>query len=280
MKRKIIEQGLTKTKVITLPIKWARKYGLGKGDEIDLEIQGPKIIITSPKTAGIKETITLQQELLKPYEERILGKLYIAGYDNMELTDITDTKSLKNAKKEIQEKLLGLAIIEETKSKIVFETIVTETKEQYDNYAQKVFQTAIQYAKEVREAITTGNYQNLDDIQNIEKTNGRFAGYCERYLNKTGHKNYAFDYIILWSMEKIADEYKYLLGHASKHNIKASKELLAYYDKTVAFIESTHKLYNKFDMDSLSKIIKQKSKLTEEGEDLLKKKKKYSHTIY
>jgi len=234
MKRKIVEQGHSKTKVISLPIKWARKYGLEKGDEVTIEEAGPKLILSTPKTLGSKETISFKQEFLEPYEHRVLAKLYIAGYDHIEITDITNKKSLKESKKEIEQSLLGFEILEESREKVVFEPVVAETEEQYKNYEQKVFQTALQYAQATRKAITEKDYHN-EDIANLEAANNKFSCYCERYLNKKGLKNYAFTYLILWCAEKIADEYKYLFKHAQKQNLKASKEFLTYYDKTIKF---------------------------------------------
>ncbi|MCX6709309.1 MAG: AbrB/MazE/SpoVT family DNA-binding domain-containing protein [Candidatus Woesearchaeota archaeon] len=278
MKRKIVEQGLSKTKVISLPIKWARKYGLEKGDEVTLEEAGPKLVLSTPKTTGFKTKISLQYSALHPYAHRILAKLYIAGYDHIEILNITDKKALEASKREIEQSLLGLEVIEESKEKVVFEAVIAETEEQFKTYEQKVFQTALQYAKAVRQAIEKADYTNKD-IENLETANNKFSCYCERYLNKKGTKNYAFTYLIIWSMEKITDEYKYLLKHAQKHKTKASKELLAYYDKTIQFLENMHKLYNQFNMELLSTTIKQKEQLTNTGEDLLKKETTLAHHL-
>jgi phosphate uptake regulator len=278
MKRKLVEQGLSKTKVISLPIKWVRKYGLGKGDEVAIEEAGPKLILSTSKTLGFKETKTFEQSYLDPYAHRVLAKLYIAGYDHVELLNTTNKKTLENTKREIEQSLLGFEIVEETKEKIVFESIVAETEEQYRTYEQKIFQTALQYTKAVRDSIAQQNYTNKD-IANLETANNKFSCYCERYLNKKGLKNYAFTYLILWNVEKAADEYKYLYKHAQKHNLKASKELLAYYDKTAQFLENTHKLYNEFNMELFSNIIKQKETLTNIGEDLLKKENSLAHHL-
>ena len=279
MKRKIVEQGLSKTKVVSLPIKWARKYGLEKGDEVIVEEAGPKLIFTTPKTMKYKEVIRFPQSFLEPYELRVLGKMYIAGYDHIELTDITNKKSLEAAKPEILKTILGLAIVEESKEKVVFESVVAETEEQFLAYEQKVFQTALQYAKAVREAIARKDYHDIEDIYSLEHANNKFASYCERYLNKKGLKNYAFTYLILWCVEKIADEYKYLLKHAHKHRVKTSPKLLAFYDQTVTFIEDMHKLYTKFDMALFSSVIKRKDSLTKAGEDLLGKETALAHHL-
>jgi len=278
MKRRIVEQGLSKTKVISIPIKWARKYGLEKGDEITIEESGPKLILSTPKTLGFKEKITFKQSDLEPYEHRILAKLYIAGYDHIELLDITNKKSFEKSKKEIAQSLLGFEIIEESKEKVVFESVVAETEAQYKNYEQKVFQTALQYAKAVRDAIANQDYDS-SDVSNLETANNKFSCYCERYLNKKGMKNYAFTYLILWNVEKIADEYKYLFKHTQKENFNASAELLEYYDDTVSFFESIYTLYAKFNMELFSKIVKQKSALTEKGEDLLKSETSLAHHL-
>jgi len=72
MKRKIVEQGLSKTKVVSLPIKWVRKYGLEKGDEVVIEEAGPKLILSTTKTLGFKETVSFKQSFLEHENNRAI----------------------------------------------------------------------------------------------------------------------------------------------------------------------------------------------------------------
>jgi len=82
--------------------------------------------------------------------------------------------------------------------------------------------------------------------------------------------------LILWSVEKIADEYKYLFKHVKG---EVSQDLLNYYDDTIGFVEDIYKLYSKFDIKLFSKIVKAKKALTKKGEELLGKETKLAHHL-
>ena len=60
MKRKIIQLA-GKTHVVSLPSKYVKKYGLKKGDEVDVEERGAQIVLSHGRETAIeKVTIDLR----------------------------------------------------------------------------------------------------------------------------------------------------------------------------------------------------------------------------
>ena len=55
MKRKIVKQGAA-TLMISLPSKWCKKFGLKKGDEVDIETANDSLLV-SPKEIKVKSEV-------------------------------------------------------------------------------------------------------------------------------------------------------------------------------------------------------------------------------
>ena len=84
MKRSVI-QIANSTQLISLPRKWALKYGIKKGDELEVEEQGNKLYIGTEKTqesGNIEVDITGLDRDSFMFLIRIL---YIRGYNEIKL---------------------------------------------------------------------------------------------------------------------------------------------------------------------------------------------------
>ena len=62
MKRRIIKQGHN-TLTITLPSKWAKKFNINPGDEVELIEQGKDLKIATEKTQQLNELCKFSREL-------------------------------------------------------------------------------------------------------------------------------------------------------------------------------------------------------------------------
>ena len=54
MKRKLVKQG-SATLMLSIPAKWAQLHNLGKGEEVNMEIEEEKLIISSSEIATKNE---------------------------------------------------------------------------------------------------------------------------------------------------------------------------------------------------------------------------------
>ena len=79
------------------------------------------------------------------------------------------------------------------------------------------------------------DYNQLKLIKEKELLNNQLTNFCERLVNKHRFEKSVFQYIIIWNLEKICDNYKYIINELEKKNknntdIKAklhiSKELI------------------------------------------------------
>jgi len=104
MKRKLVRQGGS-AMTITLPSDWVKRFKLEGGDEIDLEEQQGKLIISTE--AGKKEnSIELSVSGLGPMVKRVLGALYKTGYDEFSIRFETP-EEFETAQQVIREQFVG-----------------------------------------------------------------------------------------------------------------------------------------------------------------------------
>src|SRR3989344_7038203 len=85
MKRKVI-QIAGSTQLISLPRQWAQKYGVKKGDELDVEEEGSKIIVRTENEVPYNEIEIDVTNLDKSSIMHSIRGLYRCGYNTLKIT--------------------------------------------------------------------------------------------------------------------------------------------------------------------------------------------------
>ncbi len=275
MKRKIIEHGTSNALII--PKKWFDKYGLKRGEELEVEESGPKLIVSAEKIKAVKDVIRIQQEPFVPYLHRVIGKIFQAGYDNIEI-EISDKKDIDIAVPRALQEVMGLELIEKTDKKVVFDVMIQESTESFEKYEHKTFQTAIEYAKWVLECLVKKNYEGLFDTT-LETLNDKFSLFCERHINKTLPKDCTFQYTLLWNLERIADEFKHIADRVKEKKLNISKESVTYFKTVIKYLEDFYHLFCAFDIELYSKMYQIRKNLVNEGYELCLKKRNHETIV-
>ncbi|GAJ10549.1 unnamed protein product, partial [marine sediment metagenome] len=99
--------------VVSLPAPWVKKYGLKKGEEIDLEERGRTLSIGTNKNLSIKKTI-LDVRSIKISGRRIMAALYKRGYDEIDIL-YDKLEELKEVKKALSLEAMNFEIVKQTK---------------------------------------------------------------------------------------------------------------------------------------------------------------------
>jgi bifunctional DNA-binding transcriptional regulator/antitoxin component of YhaV-PrlF toxin-antitoxin module len=74
MKRKVIQIAQS-TQLISLPRKWAKKFGIKKGDELEVEEKGSSVTVSTSKDIEA-EKVTIKFDETKKFLKRPLSTLY------------------------------------------------------------------------------------------------------------------------------------------------------------------------------------------------------------
>ena len=71
--------------MISLPRKWAKKYGLKKGDEVELSERGKELLLSTEKAIEEEATTTVKIEDAAKFMGRLVHAPYRFGYNEVEI---------------------------------------------------------------------------------------------------------------------------------------------------------------------------------------------------
>jgi len=256
IQRKVVLHGPS-TLTISLPTRWAKKHGIKKGDELEVEEFDKILKISTEKEYFPIKTIKADfSNLSEDAVKSILAILHKSGYDELELI-FNDSKMLKIIQDRIRSMLIGYEIVEQTNKRCLIKSISTNEPKEFANVLRRTFRVSLSLAKSSLEAIKSGDIDKLNDALALEQTNNRLTNFCHRILNKqvSMNKDTTYHYIILWIMEGICDDYKYIINYVKANkNIKISKELIDLYEGVNNLFEEYYNLFYKYTLENMDKL--------------------------
>ena len=282
MKRKVI-QIADSTQLVSLPRKWALKYGIRKGDEIEVEEKGNRLEIISGHGQHM-DKVNVDFDKFSPLTAKCaLDVLHKCGYDEIEI-NYTD----KVIFKAIQERLLqyiGCDVVEQSDKRVVIKDITQGSLEgEFDSLFRRAFMVTLSMAKSSLDSIKKGVYTELGEYALMESTNNKVVNYCQRILSKKGHKDpkkVQLYYTMLWYLESVADDFRDLLNYiSSKKDIKLSKEYVKMYEDVTKYFQLFHDTFFKYDKASLDSLYTDRNKIIQQGVTLFKANKDEPEAIW
>lgn len=273
MKRKVIQLA-HKTLVVSLPSKWARKYGVLKGGELEVEERGQQVVFsTAARTESEKIRIDASKIDGQVLRRWVLASLHQTGYDEIEVL-YADSETLDIIQDTIKEMLIGFAIVEQGKNRCVIRIVAEEQEKEFEPMLRRAFLVTKSMGDGIYEYLQEGKLARLKDLLALERTNNQLTNFCERILNKKGYgddKKRCFAYIIAWNLEKLCDHYKKICEHLSgSKSAKLRKEVIEMVKGANDFFGSYYELFYKFEFVKLSELARQKAAFSKKTIALLK----------
>ncbi len=257
MKRKVI-QIAGSTQLVSLPRKWAKMHNIQKGDEVDVQENSSSVIITPGQGVSV-EKVEVDINNLKKMTLRFIHSMYKRGVDELKL-HFSDSSMLKIVQVSIGKDAVGYEILEHSKNHCTIKYVAGNI-EKFDLLLRRTFLMLVNMSDESYEAIRGKEFEHLNNIAFLEQANNRFTAICRRYLNKNGApKNYGKIgplYFIIESLERIADEYKYICKYlAEECNAKTviNRDVLGIYERTKDILKGYYEIFYKFDLEKIAQI--------------------------
>jgi len=243
IKRKVI-QIANSTQLISLPRKWSQKYGIKKGDEIEVNEEGSKIIVSTEKDTG-SENIEINPPHLKNITERYITTAFRAGVDEVKVNfhPQDNPELLEYISKTLDGQTIGFEILGQGKGFFTVKDLSGTNSTSFDTALRRSFILLTSMATDSLDSIKNKDIANLKDMYFRDRSINKFTNFCGRLLLKKGQfdlKQTAFYYNFLRSLEALADQYSLMctyysgkLTHINKKVLDAYKEindiLLGYY---------------------------------------------------
>lgn len=259
--RRIIQLG-TETYVVSLPSAWARQHKLKKGDELEVEETGPKLLIY-PKSEAKQGRAVVDVCGTMPVTKRILGALYKAGYDELEIT-FGSQKEFETIEQTIRDSFVGFEVVSKTKNSVIAKNVSEPKYEEFDVLIRRVFLLLLEMGEGCFKAFAAGNFEELQHVARLDNDVNRHVNFCRRTLNTIGHKvaaKVAPTYHMVEQLEKAGDCYRHICTSLSETKPATKKWLTDLLADANFFVRKFYELYYRFSLQSLADFWNEKEKV-------------------
>lgn len=255
IKRKVI-QIANSTQLISLPRKWSQKYGVKKGDELNVEEDSSKLIITTERDVSSSKTEIDFKGKNYQLIHRALSSLYRSGYDEIRIA-FERHEELEAIQSTINQELIGFEIVEEGKGHIIAKQVSNIDHSEFDAMLRRTFIFLLSTADESLEALSTNNTNALKKLIFRDITINKLTDYCRRSLNKKENyfKHVGPGYTIIELLEKIGDGYRDICKYASQNKIKITKSLIELFSEINSLLKDAYKLFYDFNLSDMEKLL-------------------------
>lgn len=283
IKRKVI-QIANSTQLVSLPRKWSLKYNIKKGDEIEVEEQGNKVILSTERSqerGDIEVDITGLDRDSFMFLIRIL---YTRGYNEIKLNFNNPTADHHRLEKKVKiiseihsevNRLTGIEIIQQRENFCILKVLSESSIKDFDIMLRRVFLLINDAGKDLLIGAVKNDRYLVESMEEKHNTITKFISSSLRLMNKVGHptpRNTPIYYYVIESLDKINDIFKESAREIVKSNIKISKNCQNVLQEINNSLENYHKLFYKFDF-------KMVEILSSERYNILNEIKKYSKKL-
>jgi len=176
--RRVIQLSPT-TKVVSLPSRWLSANKVKKGDYVNIEDSGNKIIIETTKS-GNKSMSSDLTSLRDTLLWTAIDSFYMLGYSHIELKLTVEQKKLMN---KIVKYFPMLMIASETKTALELNTVSDNLDMDFDKTIQHVRHITNNIVDEALSLIEIKDWETLAKIKKMDYDLNIYISVCFRHLN-------------------------------------------------------------------------------------------------
>lgn len=285
IRRKVI-QIANSTQLISLPRKWSLKYNIQKGDELEVDEQGNKILVSTEKTqeaGNIEVNIT---ELDRDSFMFLIRALYIKGYDEIKLVFNSPLTMHHRVGKKVTflsqiheevNRLTGIEVIQQKENFCLLKVLSESSIKDFDLIFRRIFLLLTDASNDLLTGAVKGDKYLVESIEEKHNTITKFMASALRLLNKVGHpdhKNTPLFYYIIESLDAINDVLKEsarIIIDSKTGISKSTENILAKINES---LQDFSKLFYKFDFKLVEKLSSDRYKILDDIRALSKKSSK------
>jgi len=209
MKRKVNRVGAN-TLTVSLPSKWAMKYGIKAGDEIEVNEEGKKLEIYTQKGITKKQISIDVSGLLPRLVDRFMARSYQKGYDEI-FVKFSSLEEIRAIEGKVQE-LLGFEIMDRKSNNCKIIMIASKLDINFDIALRKAFLIVLEMALGCIEGYNMNEKEVLNSLYQRDLEVNKYCYFCLREINKqftAGFGSYILYYLVE-NLEDAGDELKAL----------------------------------------------------------------------
>jgi len=259
MKRKIVKHG-SATLTVSLPAKWARKYQIKQGDEVDVEEKDSNIIVsTQTKTKETSKKIIDISGLTSSLVWRKMFAAYTNGFEEIEVRFDNPLIPYSGTREEhkqgelidvhkildkIANNLIGFEIVNQTQNKCIFKELSKPKEKEFESALKRIFFLLKENTKELEFMLKNKDMPLFETIRLRETTINKFANLCIRLL-KIQKKSLFPLYHLLFLLEQLGDELFKISRYLKIHGLNPAKPIQAVLKKLSEIYDTLYDLFFK-----------------------------------
>jgi phosphate uptake regulator len=282
MKRKVI-QIANSTQLISLPRKWAKKFNIKKGDELEIEEKGNDVVVSTEKSIVLNRIDIDISDLDRSSIMFYIRSKYRKGYDEINIRfKNTYTTHYRTSQKvrvidvieEEVNRLIGIEIVQQKEDSCLIKDLSEPKIQEFDNMVRRIFLLLVDISNKFIEGLEKENKELLATIEEKHDILTKFISYCARLINKRGYydfKKISFIYHIITTLDKIVDIIKYSNRYYLEFNKKLRKDSLHILKKIDKSIQLYYELFFKFQLKVVSELYINRDRVIKDIRDYLKK---------
>jgi len=272
MKRKVI-QIANSTQLVSLPRKWALKYGIKKGDEMEVEEQGNKILISTDKGTdmGYKEIDIngLDRTTILYY----IQTLYRAGYDEIKITftnpttfhfRLNENENIISIIHNEVNRLIGYEIIQQKENFCIVKNLSQSTISEFDSVLRRIFLLINDTSSDLLKGAKEMSHSLIETVEEKHDSITKFVSYCLRLLNKYGypdHRKTAIVYHIVLTLDRLTDVLKNVARDILKIKRRFDVKTIQLIQLVDQCIHTYSEYFFKFDLQKATKIYEKRHEM-------------------
>lgn len=273
IKRKVIQIGES-TQLISLPRSWAKKFDIKKGDELEVDESGNKLLIGTHKDITLNEVTIDVSNLDRTSILLYLRSAYRKGYDmiiiNYTNTTTTHLRTGKDIKvnsiiAEEVRRLIGVEIINQKENQSVIKNILEHSGKEFDSILRRIFILLNEMCKDIVEGIKENNRGLLETMDERHDNITRFISYVLRLLNKHNYEDYQnipSMYYLVANMEDLVDILKWIArDYLAFFSEKPSKEAIKIIEEIAKTVENYYDLFYKYEETKITGLYQQRQQI-------------------
>jgi phosphate uptake regulator len=255
MKKNVVAQGPS-TLMVSLPAKWVKYYGIKKRDQLDLVVDGRKLVFSTDSVDDEVKSKTIK--LLDSYSHYVWTEVianFVSGYDEIRIENIS-VEAMSFIESDMISAIMGFDIVKQTSSYVVLKKVMVEESSQFDTILRRVFLGLIEQSNILLNFFNTG--EGIEYILNFEKTNNRQCNYLKRLLTKEGFEKrdkIVFISILIEYLLSIADNFKYLVWSIQKEDMESfDSKIISHCEDMTKKLNLVYKLYFNYSNDLYNEV--------------------------
>jgi len=267
-----------KTHIISLPLKWIKKYGVKKGDELEVVEKDNKIEITTNK---VPEKSPIKINLEKANAAVIIRNIttyYQLGYSGLELVFSKKTINEKtnvridtlNIIQDTCDQLIGFEIIDQKDNYCRIKDVAGNDINEFKNVLRRIFLMLNSFGDELLENMN--NYPELDNLHRKHIMIRKYIHYCQRFLNIKGMENKTSQYNeLVMRLLDVSITYRFISKNQCIKKNVYPKEIKDVVKKMVVLQDEFYNLFYKFSLEQASELSRKRVDVFREINELSEK---------